>query len=140
LQRLSNEIATHLLQLATDAQSCAYAPYSKYKVGSAVLTAEGGYFVGANVENQSFGGTICAERAAICSMVSGGHRKISAIAVVTPDAGFPCGICLQVINEFKVSEHESFIVMPPATGRSPRIFTLFELAPHLWSSDSVKYP
>ncbi|HVU17875.1 MAG TPA: cytidine deaminase [Candidatus Didemnitutus sp.] len=85
-------------------QACrdAYAPYSKFSVGAAVLTESGKIFSGANVENASFGLCNCAERTAIFSAVAAGERRIQAVAVYTPtqSAVMPCGACRQVINEF----------------------------------------
>jgi cytidine deaminase len=91
-----------LIQLAAKAAQSAYAPYSKFHVGSALETDDGEVFVGCNVENASYGLTICGERNAIFSMIAAGGRKIAHIAIVaggdTPP--YPCGACRQVINEF----------------------------------------
>lgn len=89
-----------LVHQAILAQKNAYAPYSKYHVGAALLTTSGETFLGANVENAVYPLTICAERAAISSAVSAGVRDIAAIAVVTRDGGTPCGACRQVMTEF----------------------------------------
>jgi cytidine deaminase len=80
----------------------AYAPYSDYKVGAALVTKSGAVFTGCNVENATYGATICAERAAICAMVAAGESEPLAIAVATggKEAGSPCGICRQVLREF----------------------------------------
>ena len=79
----------------------AYAPYSRYQVGAAVLAEDGRVFVGCNVENASYGLTICAERTAAVSMVAAGAREIRAVVVVTagPEAGSPCGACRQTLAE-----------------------------------------
>ncbi len=91
-----------LVALATNARQSAYAPYSQFPVGAAVLTESGTIFTGANVENASFGLTICAERAAIFAAASAGERRIRTVAVVTgaADPTPPCGACRQVISEF----------------------------------------
>jgi len=91
-----------LLKRSKEASLAAYAPYSKFKVGSAVLTASGKIFSGCNVENASFGLTNCAERTAIFSAVCAGEREIAAICIYTPTPKgyFPCGACRQVISEF----------------------------------------
>lgn len=91
-----------LISLARQAQKNAYTPYSAFKVGAALLTKEGQVFCGANVENASYGLTVCAERIAIFKAVSEGQRNFSAIAVVGSGTGFirPCGACLQVMLEF----------------------------------------
>jgi cytidine deaminase len=79
----------------------AYAPYSRFKVGAALLTKSGEVFTGVNVENSSFGATICAERTAFVKAVSEGHREFDAIAVVSSDGDvLPCGICRQFMFEF----------------------------------------
>jgi cytidine deaminase len=79
----------------------AYAPYSRFKVGAALLTKSGEVFTGVNVENSSFGATICAERTAFVKAVSEGFREFDAIAVVSSDGEvFPCGICRQFMFEF----------------------------------------
>jgi cytidine deaminase len=79
-----------------------YSPYSKYPVGAALLTEEGSIYSGCNMENASYGLTICAERSAFGSAISGGERKFKAIAIVTEngDMPYPCGACLQVMSEF----------------------------------------
>jgi cytidine deaminase len=75
-------------------------PHSKYRVGAAIATKRGSIFVGCNVENATFGATICAERGAIMQMVAQGETDPIACAVVTEDGGSPCGICRQVLSEF----------------------------------------
>jgi cytidine deaminase len=93
-----------LRQAALGAQARAHAPYSGYQVGAALLTRAGEIFPGCNVENASYGLTVCAERTAICSMVAAGERDPVAIFIVTPgdDPGTPCGMCRQVLAEFAV--------------------------------------
>ena len=93
---------TRLIAEARKVRARAYAPYSKYKVGAAIQTRSGAIFTGCNVENASYGGTLCAERSAIAQMVAAGEKDPVACAVVTggPRAGSPCGICRQVLYEF----------------------------------------
>ncbi|MYH63070.1 MAG: cytidine deaminase [Caldilineaceae bacterium SB0675_bin_29] len=88
-----------LVAAAQSARRQAHAPYSSYFVGAAVLTADGEIIPGCNVENASYGGTICAERVALTSAVAQGNRQFSAIAVVTVDGASPCGLCRQVMIE-----------------------------------------
>lgn len=89
-------------EAALSACQNAYCPYSKFPVGAAVLSAEGEIFAGCNVENASYGLTICAERNAIFQAVANGRRSFSAVVIVTPTdlPASPCGACRQVINEF----------------------------------------
>lgn len=93
-----------LRRAALDAQARAHAPYSGYQVGAAILTKAGAIFHGCNVENASYGLTVCAERTAIVTMVAAGEREPVAIFIVTPgdDPGTPCGMCRQVLAEFAV--------------------------------------
>lgn len=90
-----------LLVAAKTAQRHAHAPYSKFRVGAALLTKSGQIYTGCNVENASYGLTICAERVAITKAVSDGHRQFQAIAVVCPSRKpTPCGACRQFLAEF----------------------------------------
>ncbi len=91
-----------LAAAARRAAKRAYAPYSKFAVGAAILTTDGEIYTGCNVENASYGLTNCAERTAIFSAVAAGHRKIACVAVYTPTERptAPCGACRQVIYEF----------------------------------------
>lgn len=97
---LSDIEVLRLLEAARDVRLRAHAPYSKYQVGAAVLGDDGHIYGGCNIENASYGLTICAERIAIGAAVSKGVVKPRAIAVVTADAGSPCGACRQVLVEF----------------------------------------
>lgn len=104
----------------------AYAPYSAFRVGAALRAENGQIFVGCNVENASYGGTICAERSAILAMVAAGQRVIGAIAVFT-DAetlAMPCGLCRQVISEFQ--RDAQLIVANP---RQQRVLSFSEIFP-----------
>lgn len=91
-----------LMHLAKEALNNAYAPYSGYYVGAALLTKEGRIYSGCNIENASYGATNCAERTAIFKAVSEGVREFEKIAVAAKDGScaYPCGICLQVMHEF----------------------------------------
>lgn len=91
-----------LLQKAKEASGHAYAPYSKFQVGAALLAKSGKIYMGANVENSSFGVTVCAERMAFLTAIYAGERDFKAIAVSSPQKQelVPCGICLQTMQEF----------------------------------------
>jgi cytidine deaminase len=89
-----------LIALAAAARERAYAPYSRYAVGAALLGKSGRAYTGCNVENASYSLTLCAERVAVFKAVSEGEREFEAIAVVTSNAGSPCGPCRQVLAEF----------------------------------------
>ncbi len=89
-----------LITQAIEARKRAYTPYSHYKVGAALLGKSGKVYLGCNVENASYGHTVCAERTAVLKAVSEGEREFEAIAVVTRNGGSPCGACRQVMAEF----------------------------------------
>jgi cytidine deaminase len=88
-----------LVQLALEARTRAYVPYSDYQVGAALLTEEGDVILGCNVENAAYPATICAERVAMTAAIAQGKRHFTAIAVATRNAGSPCGTCRQVMME-----------------------------------------
>jgi cytidine deaminase len=97
---ISSEQRDELIQAACKARQRAYAPYSNYAVGAALLAEDGRIFTGVNVENASYGLSICAERTAVFKMVSEGSQQLVAVAVCTANAGSPCGACRQVLTEF----------------------------------------
>lgn len=97
---LTPEIREKLIETATDARQWAYAPYSGYRVGAALLTASGKVYDGVNVENAAYPMVMCAERVAVFKAVSEGEHEFLAIAVVTENGGSPCGACRQVLSEF----------------------------------------
>ena len=97
------EADAELFTLALEAATHSYSPYSRFRVGAALLCEDGTVVTGTNVENRSFGLTICAERAAIVAAISNGTTLFSAIAIATPDSRIPvgpCGACRQVLSEF----------------------------------------
>ena len=97
---LTEEKKQELIKAAIEVQKKAYAPYSNYHVGAALLTKTGQIFLGVNVENAAYPDTICAERSAVVSAISAGERDFEAIAVATRNGGTPCGSCRQVLAEF----------------------------------------
>lgn len=120
-----------LVQKAIEAKKCSYSPYSKFKVGAALLTKENKIYTGANIENASFGLTVCAERTALFKAVSEGSRKFGALAVACDtdsfDNAYPCGACRQVMAEFL--DDEADIIISTNTGEY-RIHKLKELLPY----------
>ena len=120
-----------LVQAAVAARKMAYAPYSKFAVGAAVLTIDGSLFTGCNVENASYGLTICAERVAISNAVARGHQSFEVIALATEGAVSPCGACLQVLAEFC---EQLTIVTCHADGQVARTSTLGEMLPDRFAS------
>lgn len=99
---VGDDVIAALIDKARAAAANAYSPYSKFRVGAAVLTEDGQMFSGCNVENASYGLTICAERNAVFQMVANARQRIRAVAIYTPTRTptAPCGACRQVINEF----------------------------------------
>ena len=90
----------NVINAATKARENSYAPYSNFRVGAALLTTNGELYAGTNVENVSFGATICAERAALCAAIAAGHREFELLAIISDGAVSPCGICRQMLIEF----------------------------------------
>ncbi|MBX3185698.1 MAG: cytidine deaminase [Labilithrix sp.] len=120
-----------LVQAAKAVRERAYAPYSKYKVGAAIATKKGTVFIGCNVENASFGATICAERGAIMQMVAEGERDPIACAVVTGDeeGASPCGICRQVLAELARDMPIVLVGLGSREGETGRVVQLADLLP-----------
>ncbi len=112
-----------------------YSPYSGYTVGAAVLADDNSVWTGCNVENISYGLSICAERVAITKMVSEGPRRVAAIAIATKDGGTPCGMCLQTLAEFGDSAL-TVVVQSESGARSS--YALSELLPHSFTSKEVR--
>lgn len=122
-----------LIDAAIAARSNAYAPYSKFQVGCAILAEDGNVYAGCNIENASYGLTICAERVAIGSSVSQGNRKISGMAIVSQGAAAPCGACRQFIAEFAV--HAPILLVDSTTGEVRKTVTIETLLPDRFELD-----
>ncbi len=127
----SAKVREALLTAARAARHHAYAPYSGYKVGAAVWCEDGRVFSGANVENASYGLSICAERVAIAHAVGEGVRRIEAMLVVTRDGGAPCGACRQVLTEF--AEADTWVWCFSEDGQEVREYRLSQLLPDAFS-------
>jgi cytidine deaminase len=128
IMSLSSPQRRRLVAAARQAAEAAYAPYSKFRVGAAVLTGSGIIFTGANVESASYGLSNCAERTAVFTAVAAGERKIVAVAVYTPTRKptLPCGACRQVINEFGPKA----VILCTCRSRERLETTLAELLPN----------
>lgn len=123
---LTNELRETLIMRAIAARKDAYAPYSQYAVGAALLTESGQIFDGVNIENAVYPLTICAERVAIFKAVSQGEKSFKAIAVVTKNGGTPCGSCRQVMAEFGL---DTLVLIAKSDGTLIREQTVAELLP-----------
>ena len=123
----------YLISEAKKAREHAYTPYSNFRVGAALVTKEGKIYHGCNIENASFGATICAERSAIAAAIAGGSRDFSAIAIIggaeNADTApcTPCGICRQVLSEF--CDPDFPVILENGDG-TEKIVKLSELLPH----------
>jgi cytidine deaminase len=123
---LTPEQEKELAQRAAQAREWAYAPYSHYTVGAALLTASGKIYEGVNVENAAYPDTICAERTAAVKAVSEGEREFVAIAVASSNGGSPCGSCRQVLSEFGLQMR---VFIADGSGQIVHRTTLAELLP-----------
>ena len=124
--KLTNELRQQLIHKAMEARKLAYAPYSNYPVGAALLTTSGKIYTGVNVENAAYPTGTCAERVAVFKAVSEGEREFIAIAVVTGNGGTPCGACRQVMAEFGL---ELTVLIADGKGKLRQEATLAELLP-----------
>lgn len=130
-----------LIGLAKQAREAAYAPYSRFLVGAALLCADGTVFTGCNIENAAYTPTNCAERTAFFKAVSEGKREFAAIAIVAGPRGgalsttAPCGVCRQVMMEFCKPD---FRILLGQEGETYRSFTLEELLPQGFGPDNLK--
>ncbi len=132
---LDDGTARSLLDRAREARAHAYAPYSRFPVGAALLAADGRVFTGVNVENASYGLGNCAERTAIFKAVSEGVRDFAAIAVTGPEDGVecsPCGACRQVLFEFGPD-----MALVLASGDGVRLYTVRELLPGAFDAERL---
>lgn len=128
-----------LMDLAQEARRLSYSPYSRFRVGAALLTKSGKVYTGCNIENAGYSATNCAERTAIFKAVSEGEREFEAIAIVggregeTNDFTAPCGVCRQVIAEFCGGDFKLLLGRPEAF----RAYTLKELLPFSFTAQDL---
>lgn len=132
---LTNEMREALIQHAFEARKWAYAPYSNYEVGAAVLTDSGKIYDGVNVENAVYPLSLCAERVAIFKAASQGERKFEAIAVVTRNGGTPCGACRQVMAEFG---RDTIVLIANTEGELVHEYTVAELLPDSFGENDLQ--
>ena len=134
-----------LTEAAFEARKRSYSPYSGYAVGAAILCDDGSIVTGCNIENASYGATVCAERCALFTAVSSGKTGFKAIAIVggladedlvLTDYAYPCGICRQVLREF--ADPDEFQVIVARSLSDHRIHTLSELLPESFGPDNLK--
>jgi len=125
----------NLIRRAKEARELAYAPYSRYRVGAAVLSADGQVFTGSNIENAAYPSSLCAERVAIFKAVSEGHRKLEAVAVVTKNGGSPCGGCRQVMREF--GGKQMVVLIADESGMLMEEYTLDQLLPRSFGPEEL---
>jgi cytidine deaminase len=131
---LTDDLRVKLVRQAQAARQRAYAPYSHYPVGAALLTASGQIFLGANIENAAYPVTICAERVAVFKAVSEGERQFVAVAVVTINGGTPCGSCRQVLAEFGL---DTAVLIADKDGQVILETTVKELLPGAFRPDDL---
>jgi len=125
-----------LVALAEQVRERAYAPYSGFPVGAALLGRSGKVFTGCNVENAAYPLTTCAERTAVTKAVSEGEREFEAIAVVTATGATPCGACRQILREFGGPAGDLRIIVADLEGHT-WTFTIAELLPHGFTPDQL---
>ncbi len=129
-----NKEDRELIRVAKQVRKRSYSPYSKFAVGAALRGKSGKIYTGTNVENASYGLTICAERAAICKAISENERAFEAIAVVTSTGATPCGACRQVLAEFGLDMR---VIVSDMRNRYT-IYTLADLLPHGFDASQLR--
>ena len=132
---LTKDTRQRLIEAAQQVRSNAYVPYSHYQVGAALLTPSGKVFTGCNVENASYGATICAERSAVVKAISEGEQDFVAAVVITENGGSPCGICRQVMFEFAP---DMTIVLVDGSGKMVHESALYDLLPLGFGPDKLR--
>lgn len=131
---LTEEQRQELIEAAREARRYAYAPYSHYEVGAALLTDSGRIYDGVNVENAAYPTSICAERVAVFKAVSSGERRFTAIAVATANGGSPCGACRQVLAEFGL---DTQVLVTDENGQVTMDTTVRDLLPAAFTPEDL---
>jgi len=132
--KITAEQRDELIRRALQARRHAYAPYSAYAVGAAVLADGGGIYAGANVENAAYPSGICAERSAVFNAIGQGERHILAVAVASENGGSPCGSCRQVLSEFGP---QADVIIVDASGKIVAEQTVADLLPRAFGPDHL---
>lgn len=132
---ITNEQRQALIQQAVDIRQRAYAPYSQYRVGAALLTTSGNIYLGVNVENAAYPNCMCAERVAVFKAVSEGEMQFTAIAVATANGGSPCGACRQVLAEFGL---DTEVLIVDESGQVVLTSTVRELLPGAFGPSDLR--
>jgi cytidine deaminase len=131
---LNEELRQKLIRTALEARRWAYAPYSNYPVGAALLTVSGRIYDGVNIENAAYPTGMCAERVAVFKAVSEGERTFSAVAIATSNGGTPCGACRQVMSEFG---QETWVILVDENGAVTLELPLSDLLPGAFGPSSL---
>jgi cytidine deaminase len=131
---LTEEQRQELIETAREARRYAYAPYSHYEVGAALLTESGRIYDGVNVENAAYPTSMCAERVAVFKAVSDGERRFTAIAVATANGGSPCGACRQVLAEFGL---DTQVLVTDENGQVSMDTTVRDLLPAAFTPEDL---
>lgn len=131
---LNDTDRSRLIEAAMKARRQAYAPYSHYEVGAALLTSSGYIYLGCNVENAAYPTTICAERVAVFSAVADGSREFDAVVVATVNGGSPCGSCRQVLAEFGL---QTIVICVDENGQAVLESTVGGLLPGAFTPDHL---
>lgn len=131
---LKDDLREKLIASALAAREWAYAPYSGYKVGAALLTTSGKIYDGTNVENAAYPTSICAERVAVFKAVSEGERQFEAIVVATQNGGAPCGACRQVLSEFG---RDTIVLIVSGQGKVVQETSVADLLPNAFGPEDL---
>ncbi|MCJ7511567.1 MAG: cytidine deaminase [Anaerolineales bacterium] len=135
--KLTADLKRDLIERARRARRRAYAPYSGYPVGAALLASSGRIYTGVNVENAAYPTGICAERSAVFNAVGSGERSFEAVAVVTQNGGSPCGACRQVLSEFGPAMQ---VLIADDKGKLVRQAKLSQLLPEAFGPGHLQKP